>query len=513
MRHTCLLVVLGVVNTVNAADPNVMVKRVYEFPPGRIVSLTATRAGHFAFAYLTASGMERIKIVLDGKTVKVCDGIKQSNGLFFLDGGKRFGYVYAETVDGDMKSRVVVDGVEGPYVTGVRELHISENGSRVAYVATVSGGDRVFVDGVPGPLFDAIGTNSICFSADGRRIMYCAQRKEQWSAVIDGSEYGTYPKICAMSGFTADSSCAIYVGIDDKKQWWLGINDKRSKLDGVMWPDTLALSPVGDEFSYIWNRHGIMGIYDRKGERQLTVGDVSMSPIRFSPDGTRKCFVVIQKGKCAVMADGVLGPEFDQIEDISIEFSPDGQRLAYFAWKDRRAGVAIDGKVDRWYDEIHENGIAFSPDSRRVAYAGRTGKQIQVVVDGEVQASADDLVSDIVFDKEANHVAYAVAVENGCQIIVDGKVIDRGDYLGAGPFFLRPDGNLVYVVYTKGIGRMMTGKTVGPAYNVVIPESVDVRPDRVSYLGMRDRVLYRTVHILPGRRVLPASQNAHPPEN
>jgi len=513
VRHVYLLVVLGVVNTVNAVDPNVMAKRVYEFPPGRIVSLTATPRGDCAFAILPASGALRMKIVLNGKTIKVCEGILKSNGIFFLDGGKRFGYVYAERVDGELQCRVVVDAVEGPYVKGVRELHISKNGTRVCYVAPVGGGDRVFVDGVPGPLFDGIGTNSFRFSPDGRRTMYFAQRKDQWVAVIDGIECGKYTKTGAIAGFTADSSRAIYVGIDDRKQWWLGINDKRSKLDGVIWPDTLAISPVGEEFSYIWYRDDAIGIRDRNGEKKLNVGDVRMAPIRFSPDGGRKCFVAIQKGKCAVMVDDVLGPEFDQIEDRSIEFSPDGQRLAYFAWKERRAGVAIDGKVDRWFDEIHENGITFSPDSRRVAYAGRTGKQVQVVVDGKVQATADDLVSDVIFDKEANHVAYAVAVENGCQIIVDGKVIDRGDYLGAGPFFLRPDGDLVYVVYTKGIGRMITGKTVGPAYNVVIPESVDVRPDRVSYLGMRDRVLYRTVHILPGQTVLPANHNAHPPRN
>jgi len=195
------------------------------------------------------------------------------------------------------------------------------------------------------------------------------------------------------------------------------------------------------------------------------------------------------------MENGVLGPRFDQIEDISIEFSSNGRRLGYFVWKDRRAGVAIDGKVDHWFEEIHENGIVFSPDSRRVAYAGRTGKQIQVIIDGKIQATGENLTSDIVFDDESNHVAYAIAVGNGCQIIVDGKVIDRCDFLGAGPFFLRPDGSLVYVAATKGRVRMMAGKTVGPAYDVIVAESVDVKRDRVCYLGIRDRVLYGVVQM------------------
>ncbi|MEI8234620.1 MAG: hypothetical protein WCH57_08035 [Verrucomicrobiota bacterium] len=90
------------------------------------------------------------------------------------------------------KFAVLVDGKEEPMYEKLDPPVFSEDGRHVAYVAGTMTGRLVVVDGQPGPEFEQILKDSLCFSADGSRCVYEGLKNGRCALMADGKPLGEY---------------------------------------------------------------------------------------------------------------------------------------------------------------------------------------------------------------------------------------------------------------------------------------------------------------------------------
>lgn len=88
-----------------------------------------------------------------------------------------------------------------------------------------------------------------------------------------------------------------------------------------------------------------------------------------------------------MIVDGESGPQFDHI--FYPVFSPDSRRLAYCARNGNRQFVVADGVAGPEYDEIHRWFPMFTNDSRHLLYWARRGEKWLLVVDGREDPEYD----------------------------------------------------------------------------------------------------------------------------
>ena len=103
--------------------------------------------------------------------------------------------------------------------------------------------------------------------------------------------------------------------------------------------------------------------------------------LRVSPNSTRVAYMARKGNKFAVIENGQISPEYDDIGKDTPLFSPDSKHLAYSAKKDAKWHVVHDSRVSEGYDAV--SMPVFSPDSQRLAYTAKKGDKKYVVVDGK----------------------------------------------------------------------------------------------------------------------------------
>lgn len=172
------------------------------------------------------------------------------------------------------------------------------------------------------------------------------------------------------------------------------------------------------------------------GQRQLTA---------LGPPGFRALRLhVVEHSLGGVLAGAVVAPP-DGGADDSVSVSPDARRVAYVVRRAGKAFVVVNGLVGREYDEIdevHDTGlegdirlptgvyVIFSPDGRRYAYKARRGRTWRLVVDGLETQGYDEIwwqtsrgVPSTVFTHDSRHFIFQVGKdERGwpTDTIVDG---------------------------------------------------------------------------------------------
>jgi Tol biopolymer transport system component len=160
-----------------------------------------------------------------------------------------------------------------------------------------------------------------------------------------------------------------------------------------------------------------------------------------SPDLNHLAWLVFSKNKegtkQAMVLDGVVGPEFDEIDKRTVVFSPDSKRLAYIAKKKKKSIVVVDGAAGKEYDNIVGFPlILFSPDSKRFAYIAEQGKNRLVVVDGEEGEKYTMTGMCVAFSPNSKRYAYYAAVEDEWFTVIDG--VEGKRYDGVQPEKERP---------------------------------------------------------------------------
>ena len=88
-------------------------------------------------------------------------------------------------------------------------------------------------------------------------------------------------------------------------------------------------------------------------ESYIDQGGLSMvgQSLTLSPDSRRVAYVARASKKRIVVANGLEGEHYDNIENKSLVFSADSQRLAYIARAGKKYLAIVDGQEGKCYDE------------------------------------------------------------------------------------------------------------------------------------------------------------------
>ncbi|MBK7773198.1 MAG: hypothetical protein IPI43_03540 [Sandaracinaceae bacterium] len=141
-----------------------------------------------ACAHTSARVEKACALVALALTVTALSGCRPIVAWFGRDPGR---VTLVEVLDRRGRQRVVVDGVEGPWydAVGVASLVFTADG-HVAYPARVGSHWHMVHDGRVGPAHDGVG--EAVLSPDGTHLIYAAARGERWTVVVDGHEQGEW---------------------------------------------------------------------------------------------------------------------------------------------------------------------------------------------------------------------------------------------------------------------------------------------------------------------------------
>ncbi len=153
---------------------------------------------------------------------------------------------------------------------------------------------------------------------------------------------------------------------------------------------------------------------------------------RFSDDDSHIACLTKKGEKQLVALDGKTGPEFDEVQNVSI--SGDGSRVGYWGKKDGKGYVVVDHKIGQECDEAR---VVFSDDGKRVACLITKGGKGFVVLDNKAGPQFDG-VSSFAFSPNGKRYGYKVSKGDECFFVVDGKLGPKAATYGGLTF--SPDG-------------------------------------------------------------------------
>ncbi|MFW6161721.1 MAG: WD40 repeat domain-containing protein, partial [Planctomycetota bacterium] len=296
----------------------------------------------------------------------------------------------------------------------VREsLAVAPEALRVAYVERAEDGQRVVVDGRPGPVYAAIGPGMPRFGPGGEHVAYTALEEGRWRVVVDNFAGQPFDRVNALT-FSPDGRRVAHAALQARK-WRIVLDGQAGPAFDDVGRKALAFSADGEHLAYAAKE------YDRwavvlDGERGMAFDEVKA--LRFSPHGARLLYLGREGSRWHVVVDGEKGPPFATIEERT--WSPNGRRYAYVGRREGRFQVVVDGRVGPPCDGVLEGTPVFSPDGRRVAYGVVRGETAQAIVDGKAGPEYDGIAG-LAFSPDSRRVAYAAQKGVVWHVVVDGE--------------------------------------------------------------------------------------------
>jgi len=418
---------------------------------------------HFAYVGTTPSKAPTPLEVQAGKKQPqnecvVLDGVEQQHFAkieppLFSHDGQHIAYLAGiDQLNGH--TRAVVDNREGPAYAGVRDLVLSDDGSRFAYVATkvfpkkeTRAGitsdqsyryDVVVDNGKEDPADDT-GPNQIqhlCMSRDGRRIAYVAvifpqpvgashvtivdngKPSQQYGSclsqhispdgknlvsivsgaqgaivLVNGQEFGPFVSTLSEPVFSEEGghwACCISTG---EQKFAILEDGKTIALTGIA-PGTLSFQPGTDQLMM-----------------KTTTANNSM-PVTFEV-----------KGDAIAAAD----------VPAAIAYSPNHQHMARvfttgYGTSEAKQKIAIDGQAPSDAKYAGVQSLAVSDDGKHVAYIGaypgENGKSLTHAIYDGIEGPGYWGIKDLALSPDGKHVAYVAQKSNGHGIdtyaVIDG---------------------------------------------------------------------------------------------
>ena len=249
---------------------------------------------------------------------------KGSAVLTFSPDSRRFGYFAESQTDTNL---VVLDGKEIAVTDRLLQdsLRFSPDGRRVVYSYGLPPKSRVVLDGQEGPAFD--GLSDCFFSPDSQRFAYFAKRGKQWMVVLDGKEV-----VASGEGrwegttvFSPDSR-RFATGIGRPGKCCLWVDGREQGEYDEIGEGSVIFSPDSKRLAYGAVRAGrCLSIVDGKEGQAYEAAN----GLVFSPDSKRVAYWAERDGKRFVVLDGKEGQPYRNIALVT--FSPDSRHLAYVA--------------------------------------------------------------------------------------------------------------------------------------------------------------------------------------
>lgn len=333
-----------------------------------------------------------------------------------------------------------------------------------AEVLSAGGSQWLRVHDTDGPRFDAIGSEGIVFSADGRRIAYPAVRDGRWVMLLDGQVLGPWDGV-ADPVFSDDG--ARFAFLAESASRWHAVVDKAPG------PDFERIQAGTLQFS----RNGAHVAYAAvSGRCAIVVVDGAASPCLDGVvalrvlDGGTVAMVVRDGARFRFRLGSELGPPYDVIGEWVV--TEDGRRAAYAAGAGGLWSAVVDGVPTGAWDSVRH--LRFGDGGRRVVWGAAEGPWAQVVVDGR-PGPRFRAVSALLVAPRSPGFAYAAHDEAGAWVVTEAG--PRGPFADVLDLALSPRGDgLAFVARTDGRVRVVHGDRE-TRFEVVVEGSLVVSDD------------------------------------
>lgn len=395
------------------------------------------------------------------------------------------------------------------------DVRTTPDGRRISFVHEEQGKSVVYIDGKPGPAYEAIGPiplrnerkqlaagmprarerqglarlRTVVFSWDNRRVAYQASRNGRELVVLDGQEGPPFDDVEQIA-FTVDSKSLVYYATRG--------------ADRFIVVDDLILKADEKSFFFVTRHHLLITV--PKGNRRIAIIDGHAGPefdeIRasrgggtlfdFSRDGEQIVYSGRRGDQWVTVVNGKEQAGFGPICTGAVRFSSDLKRMAYPVDVGDQQAMVVDGKIGPAFQRIDSNGAVFSPDGMHVAYIGINGHEESVVIDGKVGQAHKQIrpgpdtntnrSSGVVFSPMENAFCYLVADER-MGFVVNGEI--KATYDSASDLQLTPDGTKVVYVARRGQKEfVVVNGNEGAAYDSVM-RPVVLEGSRLAYIAMK----------------------------
>jgi hypothetical protein len=366
-----------------------------------------------------------------------------------------------------------------------KEVKLSEDIRKVAWVEGAEGRQRVVLNGIPGKWYNEVPSYMMQFSMNGESFCFRAELGDREIPVFNGVEGPVFEDLEDLR-ISEDGAHTLAVG-------HVGAGVYRVYLNGIMIRETsvrirkpvLAVdgtaawieSDKGAGGERVFTSAGYEGpiytsiiekpkfttrrvelyyIAEKDGDKRYLVrnGEELKPTMGFgykyamTPDSAYYAYVAQLDTVRSMVVNGKIGHDFSDIWDPAT-FSTDGQRHIYSAKKDKEAFLVVDG-------QIFSHGFGalksildetFSPDGSRWAAGFQLGdEEYVVVVDGKEIGRGQGSPRRIVFSPDGTRVAWLEKQKKSSRIYLDGQAgPEMRDIYDEEPPQFSPDGR--YLVY------------------------------------------------------------------
>lgn len=231
---------------------------------------------------------------------------------------------------------------------------------------------------------------------------------------------------------------------------------------------SVIFNPDGNSFAY-YGRSGSKWFIIRNGKEVVRTSS-QITSILFHPRAGSILYIIIERNKSYLVANGVKSQPYDYISENSLAFAPDRNKIAFLAQKGTRQMIVYAGKEGTGFNEV--GFPILSAAGNRMGYWARRGENWYVVIDGK-ESGPYNAVHELVFSNDGKHSAYH-AVKGGKHIAVrDGKESEK--YIMVHSLTFNPSGkNLAYGIESsiknkEGFNHyaVINGKML-PCYETVV---------------------------------------------
>ena len=316
-----------------------------------------------------------------------------SIGAVLFGPHQEFAYVAADSG----RWRVILENTLSPPFEAVMQesLTFSPCGDRLAFVVTEGDKFRVFVDGKPAPLYDAIGM--LRFGPEGERLAYVARIGNQQYLALDNQLLGPFN---LLADFTLGLNGRLGMLVRDDDGWRAVIDGQESEIFDNL--GSIQFSH-GGQYAYAVERDDSWFVI-RNGAYSQAYS--SIGQLIFA--GESLFYKASLDSDNFVVIDGIQGPSLRQIGRLIV--SPDGLHLAYLGqpWK---------GTISVFHDDIVNaiphalNGtLVLSDDYQHWAclVLDKVDGGIDIVINGQFRHSFDleEMMALIMLTPDASSVQH-----------------------------------------------------------------------------------------------------------
>lgn len=271
---------------------------------------------------------------------------------------------------------VRVNGLPGPAFDEIPtdSFQWSRDGQHYFYAARSAGGWHIVRDTVPGPAFEMIHDPGIVLDGSGERYAYVGLRQGKGVLVVDGVEDSAYDHVSAPSFTTGGRHVVCVVRHDGVRV----PSVDHELLKGCEHFKYVRVAPSGGRSACVVESDGRWSVVIN-GERGAEYDSILPSHLNFSPDGTHVGWPAKDRTGWHPVVDGAMHAAYDEVRGPW--FAPHGDHVAFKVRRGRLWSVSRDGMDGPWFDVVGWASPLFSPDGEHVLYLGVRGGRSHIVVD------------------------------------------------------------------------------------------------------------------------------------